>query len=207
MKKKAVEKLAKKYEVSADAVHTLEAALMRGNGTMAQFNHPELGGQGQWVQGGMTMIGDMFNDALKAKVNRLCSEIAPHVKKQVDDVRPSDGAFQHQSQWQQPSIRSEEPDKRTYSKFRSAATDSAAWWPKEFGSPTATGAQNNMRYAYFAKARRLVVELGGQVAVYDTLDHTLTGVSQQQSTTQSIKFTSQHGLVDLAELPIISHSG
>lgn len=37
---------------------------------MAQFNHPELGGQGQWMPG-MLMIGDMFNTALRAKVEGL----------------------------------------------------------------------------------------------------------------------------------------
>jgi hypothetical protein len=43
---------------------------------MAQFSHPDLGGRGQWSAGGMTMIGDMFNDALKTKVKQLCSELA-----------------------------------------------------------------------------------------------------------------------------------
>ena len=31
-------------------------AVMDGNGTMAQFDHPEFGGAGQWMQGGMTMV-------------------------------------------------------------------------------------------------------------------------------------------------------
>jgi hypothetical protein len=46
-----------------------------GGGTLAQFNcnHPELGGNGQWMSGGMTMVGDMFNYGLKATVSGLCS--------------------------------------------------------------------------------------------------------------------------------------
>ena len=39
-------------------------ALMEGNGSQAQFSHPDLGGMGQWSQGGMIMVGDMFNEGL-----------------------------------------------------------------------------------------------------------------------------------------------
>jgi hypothetical protein len=62
--------------VSTDAVMTLLQALVNGNGTMAQFNHSELGGGGQWMRGGMTMVGDMFNYGLKSKVDGLCSELS-----------------------------------------------------------------------------------------------------------------------------------
>jgi hypothetical protein len=48
---------------------TLLQALVNSNGTMAQFNHWELGGGGQWMRGGMTMVGDMFNYGLKSKVD------------------------------------------------------------------------------------------------------------------------------------------
>ena len=57
-----------RYSVSTDAVVTLLQSLVDGDGTMAQFNHRELGGGGQWMPGGMTMVGDMFNHGLKAKV-------------------------------------------------------------------------------------------------------------------------------------------
>src|SRR6476620_12596568 len=53
--------LARHYGVSADAVMTLLQALLNSKGTMAQFDHRELGGAGQWMPGGMTMVGDMFN--------------------------------------------------------------------------------------------------------------------------------------------------
>ena len=38
--------LAQRYTVSPDAVMTLLHALVNGNGTMAQFEHEELGGGG-----------------------------------------------------------------------------------------------------------------------------------------------------------------
>jgi hypothetical protein len=46
--------------------------------------------------------------------------------------------------------------------------------------PNGTGALNQVRYAYFNQKGRLAVELNGHVTVYDTLDHQISGVSQQQ---------------------------
>ena len=58
------------------AAEALLAALVAGGGSQAQFTIPELGGMGQWSRGGMVMVGDMFNNALKARVDALCSELA-----------------------------------------------------------------------------------------------------------------------------------
>ena len=43
----AVADLSTRYGVSADAVRAMLEAVRLGNGTMAQFNHRELGGGGQ----------------------------------------------------------------------------------------------------------------------------------------------------------------
>lgn len=63
--------LAAKYGVSVEAIEALRDALRCGGGRQAQFSHPDLGGMGQWSAGGMTQVGDMFNTALKDKVNAL----------------------------------------------------------------------------------------------------------------------------------------
>ena len=55
---------------------------MVGHGTMAQFNHPELGGMGQWTQSGMTMVGTLFDHGLKARVDALCTELAALLRQQ-----------------------------------------------------------------------------------------------------------------------------
>ena len=68
--------VASKHGVSPDAVQHLYHAILVGKGTMAQFSHPEFGGTGQWMRGGMIMIGDMFNNALKARVEALCNDVA-----------------------------------------------------------------------------------------------------------------------------------
>jgi len=73
---------AKRHGVSLDAALTMLGALARGNGRQAQFNHPDLGGMGQWSQGGMIMIGDMFNQGLKHRVDTLCKELAGFLSSQ-----------------------------------------------------------------------------------------------------------------------------
>ncbi len=52
------------------------------------------------------------------------------------------------------------------------------WWPGGLGRPSSTGAQNGMRYAYFPESRRLAIEEGSGVVVYDTGEHAISGVSQ-----------------------------
>lgn len=88
--------LAQKYGVSRAAVMTLLEALVRGNGSMAQFSSPELGGGGQWMRGGMTMVGDMFNNGLKATVDGLCSELSKLLASQP--FASNGGSSQSQSQ-------------------------------------------------------------------------------------------------------------
>ncbi len=199
---KIVEYLAQKYNVSTEAVMTLLNALMKGRGTMAQFNHPELGGLGQWSQGGMTMVGDMFNSALKAKVEGLCSELADLLAREDSSMRPDLSS---------PGLSASEtgaPGK--FSLFvHSTEAPSTQWWGVDMGVPTATGAQNDVNYAYFRAAQRLAIKVGDQLSIYDTGDHDIGGISQQQSGDASLTFTSQHGLIRVGELHLVSarHDG
>jgi hypothetical protein len=186
--------LAQRHAVSRDAVQTLLHALVLGNGTQAQFTHPDLGGMGQWSQGGMIMVGDMFNQGLKYRVDTLCRELATLLRSQPL-LGPSD-ASQSQSQGQGGGYAG-------VSLFVPGASPSSAnWWPSELGNPGSTGAQNTLQYACFPAARRLAIRNGGRVSVYDTGEHRITGFSQQQSGDQSLTFTSQFGLVRVADLPL-----
>ncbi len=172
----AVNDLSQRYNISQDAVLHMLQAVINGNGTMAQFSHPEVGGSGQWMQGGMTMVGDMFNNNLRAFVSNLCGELSNLIAQQQVFLPPPPGSKQN-------------------------------WYPTEFGAPSASGGQNNMRYAYFANSHRLVIEDQGNVSIYDTLNHQIGGVSQQQSGTQNLSFSSQYGYVNLFDLPLISVNG
>lgn len=72
----ALQSIAERHGFSLDAVRHLVRSLEAGQGRMAQFDHPDLGGFGQWTSGGMTMIGDMFNSGLKTRVSALCADLA-----------------------------------------------------------------------------------------------------------------------------------
>jgi len=202
--------LAQHYGVSTDAVMTLLQALLNSKGTMAQFDHRELGGAGQWMPGGMTMVGDMFNHGLKAKVDGLCSELSQILAMQPFVPFPAN--LQSQSQRQgggQQEGGHEVLDKDSVSLFvpETPGRASGQWWPAELGFPNGTGTQNQVRYAYFNQKRRLAVELNGRVTVYDTLDHQISGVSQQQGRGGSLTLTSQHGTVSISTLPVVSVDG
>lgn len=168
--------LSYRYNLSQDAVIHMLIAVNNGSGSMAQFNCPELGGSGQWMRGGMTMVGDMFNSGLKMTVDNLCNELANGLANlQVFPVIPA------------------------------GTPGSNQWWPGDLGQPFSSGAQNNIRYAVFPG--RLAVELNGNVTVYDTLNHSIGGVSQQQGGNTSLSFSSQFGTVSVDSLPLISGPG
>ncbi|SFV16340.1 Short C-terminal domain-containing protein [Methylobacterium sp. 174MFSha1.1] len=180
--------IAARHGVGPDAVRHLLDALARGHGRMAQFNHPDLGGMGQWSAGGMTMIGDMFNSGLKARVVALCDELAP-----LATAMPAEGG----------SVQSQGFSGHGFS----GQGFGGSWWPEGLGQPATSGSQNDARYAFFPEARRLAIESGGRVTLYDTGDHRIGGVSQQQGSLHSLSFTSQFGPVRLDELPVVGEPG
>jgi hypothetical protein len=220
-----IDNIASRYGFSTDAVLSMLQSVINGNGSMAQFNHPEFAGAGQWMRGGMTMVSDMFNNNLKSSVSNLCAELSQLAAAQPDLLRR--GSFQSQNQGgqqqggqqqggQQQSSYSGTQDSGTWNNAASSgaslfvppAPGSAVdWWGADLRWPNSTGAQNGVRYAYFAQARRLAIEVNGRVTIYDTLDHQIGGFSQQQSYGGSLSFNSQYGLVDVARLPVVSVDG
>jgi hypothetical protein len=174
-----IARLAIRHSVSADAVRTVLRALRSGGGRMAQFSHADFGGMSQWSPG-MTMVGDMFNNELKAKLDAICTELASHVANAGSRTDSDDGRDGDVS-------------------YRSAGRGDQ-WWPAGLGTPSSVGAQNALRYAVFPETRRLAIQDGQRVAVYDTGDHRIFGVAQAQSHDQTLTFTSQTGLVHVDEL-------
>jgi hypothetical protein len=171
----AITGIAQRHGISREAVLAMLFAVQAGGGTMAQFSIPELGGSGQWMRGGMTMVGNMFDNALKARVDALCSELAQLLA--------------------------------TTTVFPASATDSrggftsANWWPGDLGVPSSSGAQNDARYAIFPGTRRLAIQINGVTRVFDTGEHHIGGVQQQQGGGYgSVNFTSQLGTFDVSSL-------
>ncbi len=114
-----VNDVAQRYNLSQETIICMLSAVNNGGGSMAQFNCPELG-SGQWMQGGMTMVGDLFNYGLKNTVNNLCAELSNALANtQMFPVVPA------------------------------GSKNSNQWWPVDLGSPFSSGAQNNIRYAVF----------------------------------------------------------
>ncbi len=186
----SIDDLARQHGVSVDAVRVLQDALRRGGGRQAQFNHPDLGGMGQWSAGGMTQVGDMLNTALKDKVNALCGELA----KTAETMPPQSGQPAAQQQGGGRPGQDDHGEKRSPPR--------GDWWPQDLGRPSATGSQNGMRYACFPETRRVAVEQAGRVTIYDSGEHRINGVSQSQSGGQELSFSSQNGTVRASELPV-----
>lgn len=168
--------LARRHEVSEDAIRTLLVAVDAGGGSMAQFSHPDFGGMGQWSRGGMVMVGNLFDHAMKAKVDAICTALSNALG---EGLLKTDRAEQGTA---------------------NAPHGRSSGWPAELGRIGSSGSQNDMRYAVFPETHRLAVEQDGKITIYDTADHTISGVSQAQSSDRTIAFSSQHGPVRLDDL-------
>lgn len=188
-----VSEIAARHGVGVEAALAVLGSLAQSGGTQAQFNHPDLGGMGQWSQGGMVMVGDMFNSGLKVRVDALCNDLAALLRSQP------------MAEAQTPSFQSQvQGDGGGVSLFAPGTGASGAWWPADLGVPSSTGAQNDMRYAWFPGSRRIAVQRDGEVRVYDSGDHSISGFSQQQGGDRSLTFMSQSGLVRLSDLALVS---
>ena len=176
-----VKRMANKHSVSPAAVQVVLAALRSGGGRMAQFSHADFGGMSQWSPG-MSMVGDMFNVQLKGKLDALCTDLAAH----LGSSQAAGGAGA--------------ADQVSYR----AMGRSADWWPDGLGRPGAVGSENDLRYAVFPETHRLVIDDHGTITVYDTGSHQIFGVAQAQSADRTLTFTSQHGLVSVANLPEVT---
>jgi hypothetical protein len=194
---RAVEEIARRTGFSQDAVTSMLVSVVSGRGGMAQFSHLEFGGSGQWMAGGAIMISDMFNNALKARVDALCNELSALIRNEPDFAAAD--SFQSQSQGARGNF---QPGSSSF--LVTDKPDQANWWPADLGVPSSLGAQNEVRYAYFPATRRLAIDINGKVSVYDTRDHQISGFSQQQPGSGSLSFSSQLGAVDISRLPAVS---
>jgi hypothetical protein len=172
----AITDIAARHGLSREAVLSMLFALRDGGGSMAQFSIPELGGSGQWMRGGMTMVGNMFDNALKARVDALCGELAQLLA--TGAVFPASAASPQ------------------------AGLASSNWWPADLGVPSSAGGQNSTRYAIFPGTRRLAIQINGVTRVFDTGEHHIGGVQQQQGGggAGTVNFTSQFGTFDVSSL-------
>jgi hypothetical protein len=175
--------IAERYHVSVDAAREVERSLRATGGLQAQFSHPDLGGIGQWMPG-MCMVGRVGDYQLQTRVAGLCAEVSAIVRGEGTAGTAALGR-----------------DPRTAPAAGCVGLAAGeSWWPAAFGHPAAAGQQHGVRYAYFPDRRRLLVEIGSRIECYDTADHRISGVSQQQGRSSRLAFTSQLGDVPLDQL-------
>lgn len=168
--------VASRYGLSLDAVEHMARAVANGGGTMAQFNVPELGGSGQWMMGGMTMVGDIFNNGLQATVSNLCGELSNAQANGDFFTRPQTIAG---SSWWPEDLGS----------------------PSSVGGQNST----RYAYFPNANRIAFDPSNGAPVILLDTLNNVIVGFSQQQSGPgdpfMGITFSSQFGQFPLSSLP------
>ena len=177
--KTLVQDVSRRNRLSEEAVTILLRALESSGYTMAQFNHSELGGMGQW-SAGMVMIGDLSNAELKGRVERACSELAEGMK----GARKSTGSS----------------GLPTIMPSANAESNNRNWWPETFGTVSSSGSQNGCDYVYSRATNRLAIRRGSELTIYDTGKHEIYGVAQQQGSSTSLEFKSQLGTITASEL-------
>lgn len=171
-----IAEIAGRYGLSQNAVEQMARAVSAGGGSMAQFNIQELGGNGQWMAGGMTMVGDMFNYGLQGTVSNLCGELSNAM---------ANGSFFKRQQ--------------TFS--GSAWWPEELGQPSSVGGQN----QTRYAYFPQACRIAFDPGNGQPVILLDTQDHQIGGFSQQQSGPGDpfvgITFSSQFGQFALSSLP------
>jgi len=97
----------------------------------------------------MIMVGDMFNQGLKYRVDTLCNELAGLLNSEPSLCVADAERVQSQSQ-----------SGSGVSLFVAGTGSARQWWPAGLGSPASSGAQNDLRYAFFPGPRRLAIQQG-----------------------------------------------
>jgi hypothetical protein len=77
------------------------------------------------------------------------------------------------------------------------------WWPDQMGEAASSGSSDELRYAYFPRAHRLLLERHGELTIYDTGLHQFRGALRPHGSDGMLSFTSQNGRVTLDLLKII----
>ena len=171
-----IAEIAGRYNLSQNAVEQMARAVSAGGGSMAQFNIQEFGGNGQWMSGCITMVGDMFNYGLQGTVSNLCGELSNAM---------ANGSFFKRQQ---------------------TISGSAWWPEDLGQPSSVGGQNHTRYAYFPQACRIAFDPGNGQpVILLDTQNHQIGGFSQQQSGPGDpfvgITFSSQFGQFALSSLP------
>ena len=162
--RQSLEDIGRRHGFTVEAAQAMADAVRRGNGTMAQFDHPEFSGSGQWMR---SSVNDGVEHVRPQPQVARVGARRGRVGLAVEAACPVGARRRRRAGSRIPAVG---PFRRLGQLVARRAVEPAP----------ARARQNNQRYAYFPDQRRLVVDIGGEMSVYDTQDHRIGGVSQQQ---------------------------
>jgi hypothetical protein len=67
---------------------------------------------------------------------------------------------------------------------------SERWWSDGLGDPSASGAQDGTRYAFFGEKKVLLIERGGKLEKFLTGEHCINGVHRSAAEERSLSRAS-----------------
>ena len=157
--------LARRYNISVEAVSALANEIKKNDGTAIRFDIPGLGGKGLWNKEQGASVGNGFNQELNNLVSALCDELIMFIFSHDPDDEPT-----HIISQPAPSV-------EDTAVLRTASEISRRWWPEIYGTaPDVMGNAGSLRYVYFADANRLVIQQNLKNRIFDTTDYVLEQV-------------------------------
>jgi hypothetical protein len=69
--------------------------------------------------------------------------------------------------------------------------DCSPWSPLQLRTPSVSGMRGDVKFAFFAAKRRLLVERAGEMMLFDCGDHQISGMRAPTDLSQSLVFMSQ----------------
>jgi hypothetical protein len=83
-------------------------------------------------------------------------------------------------------------------------SDNRSWPPPNLRRPSTSGAHGTLRFAFFADKRRLLVESGETLLLFDCGAHQICEVEELIGQEPALAFTSQSGRHPISDLRLIN---
>ena len=82
--------------------------------------------------------------------------------------------------------------------------ESASWPPPQLRRPTSSGTHGNVKFAFFADKKRLLIETDGALQIFDSGAHQIREVDEPGGERPTVEFISQNGRHPICELRLLS---
>jgi hypothetical protein len=82
--------------------------------------------------------------------------------------------------------------------------DKTSWWPPNLRRPSTSGTHGTLKFAFFADKRRLLVESGELLLLFDCGTHQICEVAELFGQDPGLAFISQNGRHPIGDLRLIN---